>query len=114
MSITSPLATFQTGTYSVARTVPGTRVDGIWVEGSVTTTPGVGMSIRPMSGQDLKSLPEGQRVEDMRAVMTTFDLLPRDVITYKGVGWTVSNVRDWNVRGVTYVRATMQKNPVGV
>ncbi len=114
MSITSPLATFQTGTYSVGRAAAGSRVDGLWVEGTVTTTNSIGMSIRPAMGKDLKSIPEGMRVEDVRAVMTTYDLQPRDVITYKGVAWTVFNVHDWDVRGVTYVRALMSRDTIGM
>lgn len=113
MSLLRPLKTFQTGTYTVTRRTPGTRVDGRWSDGVATTYTDTPMSIRPASGRDLKMLAEGTHVEDVRAVMCEFALRPDDVVEFDGDTWRVFNARDWNVRGRRYVRALMARERVG-
>lgn len=113
MSLLSPLGTFQTDECSVTRAAPGSRVDGVWVEGATTVTPDVGMSIRPAGGKDIQYVPEGTRVQDVRAVMTAHALQPDDVVSFDDETWRVFAVRPWNVRGARYVRALMARERVG-
>lgn len=112
--ITQAITTFKTGDYSVARAAVGSYVNGLWIDGAITTTNNIAMAIQPISGRDLKTLPEGQKAEDVRLVLTTHALLVRDVITYAGEPWTVFRVEDWILRGATWSRAYMSRNTVKV
>jgi hypothetical protein len=59
--------------YNVKRTVAGSYVSGVFVEGSETTLT-IQASIQPVSGQDMVSVPEGRRSSDMVKVYTDTDL----------------------------------------
>ncbi len=112
--ITHAINTFKTGTYTVQRYTAGTYdANGAFVPSAAATT-SIVAAIQPISGMDLKTLPEGQKVEDTRLVLTTYALLDRDVITYKSEAWTVTNVQDWALRGATWSKALIMRNTVGV
>jgi hypothetical protein len=113
MSLLNPLTTFRTGTYNVSRST-GTRVDGLWADGSPTVTSDVPMQITPVSGELLKTLPEGQTSETTRVVRCAFDLQLLDVVTYDGEDWRVMNRRRWTVRGVSYTWAMIARERLGV
>jgi len=59
--------------YTVKRTVAGSYVSGVFVEGSETTL-SIQASIQPVSGQDMVSIPEGRRSSDMVKVYTDTSL----------------------------------------
>ncbi len=105
MSLLSPLVTFQTGTYTVSRKAPGTRVDGLWVDGATTMYDAIGMVVTPPPGHVLKTLPEGTVSEDVRSIRCAFDLRVQDIVTIDGDAFAVYSRRRWTVRGVSYTWA---------
>ena len=120
MSLLSPLTTFQTGTYDVKREAAGTRADGEWIAGAITTYAATPMMITPLSNAALKTLPEGQTSETTRTIRCAFDLQLRDIVRYDagdGRGtqdWRVIERRRWSVRGVSYTRALIARDSTGV
>lgn len=105
---------FQNGTYSVSREAAGSYVNGVFVPGAPTVT-SVDAAIQPVTGRDLKSLPEGQRAEDTRLMLSTFIMRERDTVTYAPLGrsaetWTVFRVEDWTFRGATWTRTWLSRN----
>lgn len=114
MGLLSPLTTFKTGDYDVTREAAGTRADGLWSAGSPTTTSDVPMVITPVSGELLKTLPEGQTEETTRVVRCAFDLQLRDIVKYDDENWRVMNRRRWTVRGVSYTWAMIARERLGV
>ena len=59
--------------YTVKRTVAGSYVNGVYVEGAETTLT-IQASVQPMSGNDLVAVPEGRRAADMVKLYTSTDL----------------------------------------
>ena len=59
--------------YTVKRTVAGSYVNGVYVEGAETTLT-IQASVQPMSGNDLVAVPEGRRASDMVKLYTSTDL----------------------------------------
>jgi hypothetical protein len=120
VSLLHALQTFQTGAYDVKREAAGTRTDGEWAAGSITTYSAQPMEITPVSNTVLKTLPEGAVAETTRTVRCAFDLLIRDIVRYDagdGRGtedWRVIERRRWNVRGVRYTRALIARDKLGV
>jgi hypothetical protein len=114
MGLLSPLTTFRNATVTVARKAAGSRTDGVWVDGSVTSTPDVGLVMTPAGARDLKTLPEGAKIEDTKRIKTTFALAPLDEFTYGGDVFVVHQVRDWNVRGQIYFVALAIRQRIGV
>lgn len=96
--------------YVVTRRAAPTWVDGAPVAGtasSFTTGPAV---LRPLSGRDLRALPEGYHAEDHRKLISTADLraadaktgTPGDVVTIDGEPWTVHRVATTTAFGGTH------------
>jgi len=66
-----------TGDYVVTRHALPTYVEGVRIAGAVSTfTTGLA-SLQPLSGADLKLLPEGLHVTDARVLITTADVRVR-------------------------------------
>lgn len=114
MSLLSPLTTFQTGTYTVTRKAPGTRVDGIWSDGASTVFAATPMQVTPATGQVLKSLPEGASADDVRSIRCAFDLKIDDAVTIDAEAFRVYTRRRWTVRGVSYSYANVVRTRLGV
>lgn len=115
MSLLSPLTTFKTGDYTVTRNTAGARgADGAWIEGSVTTFASTPMQITPVVEALVKTLPEGQSVEDTRTVRCAFDLKNRDVVAFESETWRVFRTRRWTVRGVSYSWGMIARERLGV
>jgi hypothetical protein len=108
---------FQTGTYTVTRTVAGSYVQGRYVPGG-TTTLNVDASVQPITGRDLLALPEGQRTEEMRVVFAKTELRTRgpsndpDRLTIDGEAWEVRNVERWQGLAETHYRAVVARQVV--
>jgi hypothetical protein len=92
------------GTYTVIRTATGTRDRGRYTPGAVTTFTIIA-GIEPVTGRELKDLPEGQRGDEVIAIFTATPILTvrpgfgADRITYRPPGydgdgepWTVTKV----------------------
>lgn len=77
--------------YTITRYAAGTMVKGRYVAGS-TSTLTIQASIQPVSGEDLKSLPEGRRLDDFVKVYTDSNLqslqevstVQQDRLTWRG------------------------------
>ncbi len=74
MSLAGVVGIFSTGTYTITRTATDSYASGVRTAGA-TTTLTADMSIQPLSGRDLKILPEGRRPEDIRKIWTRTALL---------------------------------------
>lgn len=57
----------------IKRTVAGSYVNGVFVEGAETTVT-IQASVQPVSGQDMVSVPEGRRSSDVVKIYTDSDL----------------------------------------
>lgn len=92
----------------VERTSPGAYVDGIYVEGSVSTFYAL-MSPQQPTPKQLEVLPEGERDKDVmlfiskRTLRTVDDdnNIPADVIIFKGERYRVIQLADWSTFGHT-------------
>lgn len=113
MSVLLGLTVFKTDDVTITRPVPGTRVDGEWIEAAPTVYTDVPVSIRPINGEDLRTLAEGQTASNTKAVMCSFALARKDRVSGfvgdDGVAWEVFNVRPWNVMGALYTRALINR-----
>ncbi len=114
MSLLLGLTVFKTDDVTVSRYAAGARgEDGEWIDGVATTFNAVPVSIRPINGRDLKTLPEGQTIESTKAIMCAFALKNKDqVIGFDGddgCAWEVFNARPWNVMGAKYTRALINR-----
>ena len=93
--------------FSVKRTVAGSYVNGVYVEGAETTIT-IQASVQPVSGQDLVAIPEGRRASDMVKIYTDSDLFGQgdagsgqspDRLTYRGADYEIYT-KDVNQSGV--------------
>lgn len=113
MSLALVIASLKTGTYSVSRPDADTWAAGIRAEGAPTVFT-ADMSIQPISGRDLRAMPEGTRAEDARAVWSSTALLVGDVITISDEPYTVHRVQDHAVLEPTFYRAWVARQVMGV
>lgn len=104
MSLALVIASFKTGTYSVSRPGADSYTDGIRTAGSPTVFT-ADMSIQPLSGRDLRALPEGRRAEDARVLWTSTELRKGDVITIGSELFEVYNVKTHDVLQAGFYRA---------
>lgn len=113
MSLLLGLTVFKTDDVTVTRPSGGTRVDGEWIDGAATTFANVPVSIRPINGRDLKTLPEGQTIESTKAIMCAFTLANKDQVSGfvgdDGCAWEVYGARTWTVLGAVYTRAMINR-----
>lgn len=58
---------------TITRTTAGSYVNGVFVDG-VTSSITIQASVQPMTGEDMKTLPEGKRLSDFVKVYTSSDL----------------------------------------
>ena len=98
MSLASPL--FKSGTYTVTRQASGAYVKGVWTPGADSTFP-LDADLQPVSGADLKILPEGFHTEELQKMYISTELFSArvgkeaDQITIAGAQWKVINVRKY-------------------
>lgn len=58
---------------TITRTAAGSYVDGLFVAG-ITSSITIQASVQPATGEDIKALPEGRRLDDYVKVYTDADL----------------------------------------
>lgn len=112
MPLRDSITAFSTGTYTVTRTATGMRVEGSYVPGA-TSTFSIDASIQPVTGRNVKGMPEGRRPEELRVVFTTTELIAGDpghgmgdVVTYKSEAWEViTSEQHPDLSGGEYTRA---------
>lgn len=109
MDLSSVIASFNTGTYTVTRPAASTFTLGR-LDTPSTTTVSIQASVQPLTGRELKKLPEGLRTEELRWVYTATELRsqPTDSIAIDGAAWAVQQVESWGTLGA-YFRALVMK-----
>lgn len=112
MALRGAIGSLATGTYTITRTTPGTYdTHGKLIPGTTTTIPGVVAIVQPVSGRQLRDVPEGQRSNEMMMICTETELMPRtderagDRITLKGEVWTVVRAKEHTGLGGRHWRA---------
>ncbi len=111
MALNGVIAAFQSGTYTRKRTAAGSTVNGRYTEGSTASTSLVA-SVQPITGAQLKALPEGRHTEELRVVYTTTELLAApipDKVTLDGSDWEVFKVERWEHWNSTHYVAFVSK-----
>lgn len=108
MALNGVIASFATGTYAVAReTSQSYDANGRLINGTASSF-NITASVQPVSGRDLKNLPEAQHGEEMLVVYTTTELRTRtpttapDIVTIRGEPWAVVKVNWWDHWGDTH------------
>lgn len=92
---------------SMQRKAPGSYVNGVWVEGALTTIP-ITASIQPTTGEELLSLPEGRRDRKTYALFTSTKLnvarpgINPDLVTIFGEVYEVIKVDIWQNRPAVF------------
>lgn len=110
MALVDVIASFATGTYSVTRTAAGAYTVGRYAAGG-TSTFSIEASVQPVTGRDLKKVPEGHHADELRIVYTTTELRTRapgsepDVVTIDSEPWHVVRFERWQAFGGTHFRA---------
>lgn len=101
----------QGGPYTVTRkTVGGYDEDGMAVAGSTSMLSAAG-SLQPVTGRELRDLPEGKRGDEIRVLYTLTEIRMQspthepDVITIDGEPWTTVKVERFDAFGETHYRA---------
>ena len=102
MAIETPAEQFASVTRK--RRAAGELHEGTWHEGNVTSST-ITASVQPVSGQDLRRLPEGTRTtdavrifsEDELRVGNETDRTPPDRVVYLGEEYEVTSVQRWSM-----------------
>lgn len=102
MSFAAVISGLRSGTYTVTRIAAPTRTMGRAAAGSTSTLSGVVASVQPVTGRDLKTLPEGRHADDCRMIYTETALLVTDRVALDGDAFEVYRVRKWEAFGETF------------
>jgi hypothetical protein len=102
MDVSSLIASFSTGTYTVTRTTARSLSKGKATAGTASTTT-ITAAVWPASGNDLRRLPEGRRATESLIVMTATELYvggqgesyDADTVSIGGESYEVSDVDPW-------------------
>ena len=104
--------------YQVTRIAAGTMVSGRYVPGG-TTTFSIDAIVVPLSGREIKVLPEGQFAEDTKILWTATPLVTMspsnvpDTIVIAGDTYSVSAIDGpWNTLGGTFFKVTVARQRV--
>lgn len=129
MSVTDVIDDFPTGdgdgdgAYTVTRRASSTLVMGRTVDGATSTFP-ITASVQPVSGRELRLVPEGMRADDARVIYTAtrldptpggpdqvaivVDGVPLQYVVYKVQGpWELEDGTHW----VAYAARPTESNP---
>lgn len=101
---------------TVIRKAVGAYIDGIYVEGSLSTFRTI-CSVQQPTPKELLNLPEGERDKDIRKFISKRpiratsdrDGTTSDIISYKGLTFKVIQAGDWNAYGYTECYGAREK-----
>lgn len=101
---------------TVERQQPGSRVDGAWQPGAVTTLL-VRASVQHAGFKDLQLLPEGQRTTEAIRLYAESELrtvdetagAAADVVLWNGKHYAVEHVQSWTLGGLSHWKAIAVK-----
>jgi hypothetical protein len=100
----SVIASLNPGTYTVKRRAAGTYTQGRYTAGAQTTL-SIVADVQPVTGRELRDLPEGQRGDETKLVITETELRVRqpssesDLVTIGGEDYRVVKVERWESFG---------------
>ena len=107
MSIAATITHFVTGTYTVTRAAQGSYTNGRYVA-AATSSVSVDANVQPLTGRQLRSLPENFHSENTRAIYTNTLLRTRtpttapDLISIDSENYEVFQVEAWTLHGATH------------
>lgn len=101
---------FSSKTITLKRNTESYTSAGLRSVSSVTST--IDGSVQPITGEELKRLPEGFAEKTLWSVWTTSVLLRRDILTIDGLKYEVRHVDDWLGNG-TYHKAICERLDAG-
>jgi phosphoribosylaminoimidazole carboxylase (NCAIR synthetase) len=111
MSLPGVIDTFKTAaSYSITRTLAGSAVNGRYTAGAADALDIVA-SVQPVTGDDLKTLPEAQHTDSVIVIYTETELYTRtathepDVITFEAETYELFKVEKWSHTGQIFYRA---------
>lgn len=107
MTLRGAIASLSTGTYTVTRRAPDTRVQGRTVEGSESTF-SIVASVQPVSGRELRDLPEGERGDETIVIYTVTEVRSGanpDEIEVDGSRFVIVKCERWKSFGAQHFRA---------
>lgn len=103
MSLFAVISSLKTATYTVRRVLNGTySADGLHVPG-VASTLSVDVSLQPLSGKDVRSLPQGRHVDSTKILWTLTQLLEQtptnkpDIVEVDGEDWEVFRTEHFGI-----------------
>lgn len=105
---------FATGTYTVSRFGAGTWSAGVFTRATPTTF-SIVASVQPVTGREIRALPEGRRGDEVRVVYTATALRTEgatgsaDTVSIDGEAWEVFKVESWIAWGETHYRAMVSR-----
>lgn len=114
MDLSSVIASFATGTYTVTRNSASAYGSDGRLDAPSTTTLSVEGCVQPLTGRELQRLPEGLRTRELRAFYTATELKTQgagqdpDSIAIDGDTWQVERVERWAELG-NYWKAVLIK-----
>lgn len=109
MNLTSVIASFRTGYYTVFRpTGSSYDVNGRIEDPTYDTFEDVAMCVQPTSGADLRRLPQGLQTEEVKTVWADFEFALRDRVVIGGESWEVQRLEPWAELG-SYWRVFVTK-----
>lgn len=82
-------------------------------EGYASTTYTLGTikaHVQPLSGKELRDVPEGQNATDMRNVWSETQMAVRDLIEIDGLDFEIKNVQYWDEGRFWWARAAKAKD----
>jgi len=110
MGLPDVIADLGTGTYTVWRTAEGAYVAGRYAAGAASSFEVVAC-VQPVTGWDLKNLPEAQHAEETKVIYCATELRTRtteqepDRIVIDGAYYEIFRVEKWEAFGDTHWRA---------
>lgn len=107
MSLQAVITAFATGTYAVTRRGAGAYVNGYFVAAGSSQF-NITASVQPVTGRELRALPEAYHSEVVKVLYTTTELFTRtptqspDVVAIDSEDYEVFKVETWEAFGGTH------------
>lgn len=93
------VSALSTGSVTVTRYNPTSYTDGRADARTVASTTTARGSIQPISGADLRRLPEASRYGDVKSIWVSAQVLKGDELEIDGARYQVEHIADWDAAG---------------
>lgn len=114
MNLSSVIASFVTGTYTVTRRSASAYGTDGRLDAPTTSTFTVPACVQPLTGRELEKLPQGMQTAELLSIWSPIELRTQgtgqdpDLVAIDGDTWEVQKVERWNTLGA-YWRAILAK-----